>query len=80
MPKSTKLILVVIATILFTSCATKRIQNPQNVDEVVVVKKKKPGLLDIIIDNTIDHYEKKQRGELDRHPVETAKPPKGTFH
>lgn len=80
MKKASIIYLYVFASIIFSSCATKRMQYVQEEDPATFVKKKKGPLLLRAADEMLDRYGKKLRGELDRHPVETAKPPKGTFH
>lgn len=80
MKKASVIYLFVFVSIMFSSCATKRIQHTQEEDPATFVKKKKEPKLLRAADEMLDNYGKKLRGELNRHPVETAKPPKGTFH
>lgn len=80
MKKASVIFLFVFASIIFSSCATKRMQYVQEEDPATFVKKKKESKLLQAADEILDRYGKKLRGELDRHPVETSKPPKGTFH
>lgn len=80
MKRASIIYLYVFASIIFSSCATKRMQYVQEEDPATFVKKKKEPLLLRAADEMLDRYGKKLRGELDRHPVETAKPPKGTLH
>lgn len=80
MKKALVIYLFVFTSIMFSSCAAKRMQYVQEEDPATFVKKKKEPKLLRAADEMLDHYGKKLRGELDRHPVETSKPPKGTFH